>query len=209
MLGLPPSSTRPSFKSSLCAIVCRVSLCASLIRLFDLQISGVPSQVIGYWYVEINRTWAYVDYIRSTMNRAKQSKAAELRCMAEMNLKTLVTKIFSCSELPMALSDGTAAFFLTPCFLLCIWRWIFPKSLKLVQSITRNEFKYFCHRSWKSVARNSNGYRSWLKYCNLSVSYEARLLCSENLTRKHSVAILLWVWRFFGFPHFFPQVNEG
>ena len=38
-------------------------------------------------------------------------------------------------------------------------------------SITRSEID-FRHRGWKSEARNSNGYRSWLYWCNLSVSHE-------------------------------------
>ena len=29
-----------------------------------------------------------------------------------------------------------------------------------------HEMKYFFNRCWKSVARNSNGYRSWFKWCN-------------------------------------------
>ena len=55
--------------------------------------------------------------------------------------------------------------------------------------ITRNEIPL--SPMLKVSSRNSNGYSSWLLWCNLSESREGRLLYSENLTRKQLTAAIL------------------
>ena len=62
----------------------------------------------------------------------------------------------------------------------------------------------------ESQQRNSNGQSSWLQWCSLSVSHEARLLQSENLTRKQlTAAILLLIICGFSVFRIFPTGNEG
>ena len=71
-----------------------------------------------------------------------------------------------------------------------------------------HEVKYVWYRCWKSVARNSNGYSSWLKWCNLSVYISMKRdffilgILHENSLRLPFYFMFCTDLRFSVFPHF-------